>query len=88
NRYEQGEDYYKRMIATDIDSLGPHHPSVANDLNGLAQFYIRRGNYSEAEPLITRAFSIYQKTYGMNNVLTISTCAAYALVEFHLGKID
>ena len=88
NRYDQGEEYYKRMIATDLDSLGAHHPSVANDLNGLGQFYIRRQEYQQAEPLLTRAFSIYQETYGMSNLLTINTCAALALVEFHLNKID
>jgi tetratricopeptide (TPR) repeat protein len=88
NRYEQGEDYYKRMIATDINSLGAHHPSVANDMNGLAEFYIRRNDYAQAEPLLNKSFEIYQKTYGMNNILTISTCAALAQVEAGIGKAD
>lgn len=87
-RYEQGADYYERMIAVDIDALGPHHPSVANDLNGLAQFYIHKQNYAQAEPLLARAYAIYREAYGMDNILTINACASYALVEFHLGKVD
>lgn len=88
NRYEQGEDYYKRMIATDINSLGAHHPSVANDMNGLAEFYVKRGDYAQAEPLLAKSFDIYQKTYGLNNILTISTCAALAQVEAEIGRAD
>ncbi|HEY9685312.1 MAG TPA: tetratricopeptide repeat protein [Oculatellaceae cyanobacterium] len=88
NRYEQGEDYYKRMIATDINSLGAHHPSVANDMNGLAEFYIKRNDYAQAEPLLAKSFDIYQKTYGLNNILTISTCAALAQVEAEIGRAD
>jgi tetratricopeptide (TPR) repeat protein len=84
-RYDKGEDYYQRMIAIDIDALGPKHPSVANDLNGLAQLYISRKSYAQAEPLLIRAYEIYQQVYGMNNLLTINACASYALVESRLG---
>jgi tetratricopeptide (TPR) repeat protein len=87
-RYDKGEDYYQRMIAIDLDALGPHHPSVANDLNGLAQFYISRGSYAQAEPLLIRAYQIYQQVYGMDNLLTINACASYALVESRLGHAD
>lgn len=87
-RYQHGEDYYRRMIAVDINALGPAHPSVANDLNGLAQFYINQQKYVQAEPLLTRAYAIYEQVYGLNNLLTVNTCASLALVEFHLGNID
>jgi tetratricopeptide (TPR) repeat protein len=88
NRYAQGEEYYQRMIAIDIDALGPHHPSVANDLNGLAQFYMRKQNYAAAEPLLVRALGIYKQVYGENNPLTISATTSLALSEFRLGKFD
>ena len=87
-RFGQGEDYYERMIALDINTLGPHHPSVANDLNGLARFYIRQKDYARAEPILLRAYAIYKETYGLDNLLTINCGAAYALVEFRLGKLD
>ncbi len=87
-RYDAGEDNYKRMIATDIDALGPHHPSVANDSVGLAQLYISQGKYRDAAPLLNDALSIYEKTYGNNNSLTVTTAATLALVEFHLGNTE
>jgi len=88
NRYEKGESYYQRMIAIDIDALGPSHPSVANDLNGLAQLYIAQKRYKEAQPLLIRALSIYDQTYGTNNLLTVNTRASLASVELQLGNPD
>lgn len=88
SHYKRGVDYYERMIASDIDSLGPNHPSVANDLTGLAQLYIAQGRYSEAEQLLNRAVPIYQKAYGDSNVLTINAMTALATAEFQLGKTD
>ncbi len=88
NRYEKGESYYQRMIAIDIDALGPSHPSVANDLNGLAQLLIAQKRYKEAQPLLIRALSIYDQTYGSNNLLTVNTRASLASVELQLGNSD
>lgn len=88
NRFEKGESYYKRMIAIDIDALGPNHPSVANDLNGLAQLYISQQRYKEAQPLLIRALPIYDETYGSNNLLTVNTKASLAFVELQLGNSD
>jgi tetratricopeptide (TPR) repeat protein len=88
NRYAHGEDYYQRMIAVDINTLGPHHPSVANDLSGLAQFYLDRHDYAKAQPLLSRAYEIYLDTYGMDNLLTINSLASLARVEFNLGNTD
>lgn len=88
NKYGLGEAQYKRMIATDIDALGANHPSVANDLNGLAQLYISQQKYSEAKPLLERSLSIYSQAYGNGNVLTINTKASLAAVEFKLQNTD
>lgn len=86
--YEKGEDYYKRIIAVDINALGPNHPSVANDLNGLAQLYMGQGRYAEAAPLLRKALAIYEQTYGTNNLLTLNTCATLASAEFRTGNVD
>ncbi len=88
NRFEKGETYYQRMIAIDIDALGPNHPSVANDLNGLAQLYIAQQRYKEAQPLLIRALPIYEQVYGSNNLLTVNTRASLASVELQLGNSD
>lgn len=63
---QQRISFYERMIATDIDSLGPDHPSVARDLGGLASIYIQQRKYDEAKPLLERALAIYRKSYQGN----------------------
>lgn len=88
SHFEKGEDYYKRKIAIDVEALGPDHPSVANDLCGLAMFYMTRQNYGLAKPLLARALGIYQKVWGDNNLLTVNTRVSLASAEFHLGNIE
>ncbi|MGD9680305.1 MAG: tetratricopeptide repeat protein [Candidatus Obscuribacterales bacterium] len=60
---QQRIDFYKRMIAADINSLGKDHPSVARDLTGLASIYLSQRNYEEARPLLARALKIYEGSY-------------------------
>ncbi len=84
--YRQGEDYYECMIAIDIKALGPYHPSVADDLTGLALFYISKQRYSEAEPLLRRALSIYESVYGSDNMLVTRTRSSLANVLNKLGQ--
>lgn len=86
--YGKGESEYQRMIAIDINSLGPNHPSVANDLSGLAQLYIRQKRYAEAAPLMERALSIYDQVYGRDNLLSVNACTMLASAEFRLGNVD
>src|SRR5205823_8914253 len=86
--YEKGEGYYQRMIAIDINALGPHHPSVANDITGLAQLYLKQKRYAAAAPLLERALGIYDQVYGMNNLLSVNTCVALAGAEFRIGNVD
>jgi tetratricopeptide (TPR) repeat protein len=88
DHFEKGEEYYQRTIASDIDSLGPSHPSVANDLSGLGRLYLWQQRYADAQPVLSRALSIYEKVYGSNNLLTINARVALASAEFHLGHND
>ena len=84
--YAHGEEYYERMIAIDIKALGPYHPSVADDLTGLALFYISQQKYSEAAPLLRRALSVYESVYGGNNLLVTRTRSQLADVLNKLGQ--
>lgn len=86
NHYGKGEDFYQRKIAADIASLGPSHPSTANDLSGLALFYINQKRYGDADALLTKALGIYKAAYGSNNILTIRTMATLASTKMHLGQ--
>jgi tetratricopeptide (TPR) repeat protein len=66
---KQREEFYERMIATDLDSLGPTHPSTARDLTGLAYIYISEKRLAEAKPLLERALSIYKNAYGADPLM-------------------
>mgnify|MGYP001178068917 CR=1 FL=1 len=88
DRFAAGAEQYKRKIAIDIDALGPHHPSVGNDLAGLGQLYITEGRYDKARPLLERALAVYHDAYGDGNLLTINARAMLASCQFHLGNGD
>ncbi|NJL73107.1 MAG: tetratricopeptide repeat protein [Candidatus Competibacteraceae bacterium] len=88
SHFERGEAYYERKIAIDLQALGGEHPSLANDLSGLAVFYISKQQYEKARPLLLRALPIYEKAYGQDNILTVNTRASLASVEFHLGNTE
>lgn len=84
----KGEEYYERKIAIDIKALGAEHPSVANDMTGLAVLYLARQNYGPAKDLLQRSLPIYKSNYGEGNILTINTQVSLATAEFHLGNTD
>jgi tetratricopeptide (TPR) repeat protein len=77
----QRVDFYERMIATDIDSLGAEHPSVARDLSGLAYVYLGQRQYEKAKPLLERALKIYQSNYGGDSLLVERTQSLLALIS-------
>ena len=77
----QRVDFYERMIATDIDSLGADHPSVARDLSGLAYVYLGQRQYDKAKPLLERALRIYQSNYGGDSLLVERTQSLLALIS-------
>ena len=85
SHFGKDEGDYQRMIAIDIKSLGPNNPAVGNDLIGLSLYYLSSEKYKEAQPLLMKALSIYEQTYGQNNILTIRTRALLASTVFHLG---
>lgn len=77
---QQRVAFYERMIATDIDSLGAKHPSVARDLSGLAAVYIAQKKYDQAKPLLERALEIYRTVYGDDALLSKRTVSLLNLI--------
>ncbi len=73
--------FYERMISTDILSLGPEHPSVARDLNGLASLFLSQKKYAEAKPLLLKSLAIYEKSYGPESNMIKKTQALLQLIE-------
>lgn len=88
-KFESNEvDFYERMVAIDLKSLGQNHPTVADDLNALAAVYVAQHRYAEAKPLLTRALSIYENVYGPNNLLVTRTRAALGQVSRQVERPD
>ena len=88
DHYGKAEDQYQRMIAVDVNALGPNHPAVANDLTGLANFYIKQNRFADAAPLLERALAVYDQVYGSNNLLSANTCRMLASAEFRSGNAE
>ncbi|HEY9720096.1 MAG TPA: tetratricopeptide repeat protein [Trichormus sp.] len=80
------QDRFERMIAIDAKALGPNHPTVADDLMGLAMLYIGEHKYAQAKPLLLRAMAIYQENYGSDNMLVTRARSALATVDSEMGN--
>ena len=60
----EAEPLYRRALAIDDQSYGPEHPTVARDLNNLAQLLKATNRLEAAEPLMRRALEIDERSYG------------------------
>jgi tetratricopeptide (TPR) repeat protein len=88
-KFESNEvNFYERMVAIDLKSLGQNHPTVADDLNALAAVYVAQHRYAEASPLLNRALSIYENVYGPDNLLVTRTRTALAQVSRQINHPD
>ena len=63
-QFLEAEPLLRRALAIDEASYGPDHPTVATDLNNLAQLLQATNRLGEAEPLIRRALAIDEASYG------------------------
>ncbi|MSP02082.1 MAG: tetratricopeptide repeat protein [Acetobacteraceae bacterium] len=62
--YARAEPLDRRALSIDEASLGPDHPSVARDLNNLAELLYATNRRAEAEPLYRRALAIGEASLG------------------------
>jgi tetratricopeptide (TPR) repeat protein len=65
--YPEAEPLYRRALAIDEAGLGADHPSVAIDLNNLAQLLQDTNRLAEAEPLMRRALAIDEAGLGADH---------------------
>ncbi len=66
-RYVEAEPLFRRALAIDEASYGPHHPDIATNLNNLALLLRTTNRLSEAEPLFWRALAISEAIHGPNH---------------------
>jgi tetratricopeptide (TPR) repeat protein len=62
--FEVAEPILRRALKIDEKNYGPNHPSVAIDLNNLAQLLQETDRLVEAELLLRRALEIGEQTLG------------------------
>lgn len=58
------EESLRNALATQVESLGPDHPEVADTLVALADVMLADGRSEEAEPLLQRALEIRKASLG------------------------
>jgi tetratricopeptide (TPR) repeat protein len=60
----QGEAFLERALAIDEAVYGKEHFEVATDLNSLGMYYLHKGKWEQALPLLERAVAIRDKQFG------------------------
>ncbi len=68
------------------EAFGPDDPRLATSLNNLALLYKAQGKYAEAEPLLKRAFAIFEKALGPDHPNVATSLANYAAVLRKTGR--
>ncbi len=69
-KIEKAGALYERSRGIAERRLGPQHPSLALDLNGLAEIAFLQQRYKDAEELFRQTLAIWEKTLGPNHVNT------------------
>ena len=83
--YAAAEPLYRQALATDEKALGPDHPYVASDLEGLAWLLQAKGDYAGAEPLMRRGLAIAEKAVGPDHPGVATSLNNLAGVLFFKG---
>ncbi len=78
---------YQRSLAIRENALGPEHPDVAQSLNNMAELYLARGRYAEAEPLHKRALAIWEKAVGPKHPHVAASLENYAALLRMLNRV-
>jgi tetratricopeptide (TPR) repeat protein len=73
-QFSQAEPLYHRALEIDEQSLGPQHPTVATDLNNLAQLLQATNRLEQAEPLYRRALAINEDAYPADHPAVALSC--------------
>jgi len=66
--------------------LDPEHPSVAESLNNLGEFYRFQGRYAEAEPLLGRSLAIWEEALGPEHPYVATNINNLALLYVGEGR--
>lgn len=77
----------KRALQIAEENSGAFHPDVATSLKRIASIHLLTGgDANKAEPLLRRALSIYEKSFGPESLYSADT--HYVLSEYYLQKTN
>ena len=62
-KYPEAELLYANALQQ-AELFGPTDPRLATNLNNLAELYVQRGRFAEAEPLYKRSIESWEKARG------------------------
>jgi tetratricopeptide (TPR) repeat protein len=82
------EPLFQRALRVWEQARGPHHPKMAESLNGLAELSREQGRYAEADPLYRRALSIREQQLGQHHPLTAQTLHDLAIFRQKQGNLS
>jgi Tfp pilus assembly protein PilF len=75
---KEAESLFKRVLALQIQALGPEHYQIALTLDDLAAIAVKLGGFPEAEGLYRRAVAIHEKVNPLENLALAETLEHYA----------
>jgi tetratricopeptide (TPR) repeat protein len=74
--YSGAEQLFREAVQRLENATGPKHPRIAAVLLRLGDFYKTQQKFDEAEQQFRRAMSIYEDTFGLDN-LDVAICLQY-----------
>jgi tetratricopeptide (TPR) repeat protein len=86
--YNSALPFKERALAGYEKALGPNHPTMAENLNNLADLYRAQGKYDQALPLHLRALEISEKVQGPNHPDTATFLSNLVTLYTAQGKYD
>jgi tetratricopeptide (TPR) repeat protein len=75
---KEADSLFKRVLALQIQALGPEHYQIALTLDDLAAIAVNLGDYPEADTLYRRAVAIHEKINPLENLALAETLEHYA----------
>lgn len=84
--FETAEALYKESISIFENCLGLDHVDTAKALGNLAQFYINRGSYLEAQELLIKVVEIYSRSVGESQPATVNAKNVLSKVRLEIER--
>ncbi|MBV9211892.1 MAG: TonB family protein [Acidobacteria bacterium] len=86
--YDQALDLAKRVLEIREKALAPENKLVGEALYNLAEIYVAKNMYKEAEPYYQRLLDHYEKAYGADNSRMAKTLERLAYISYRMENLD